>query len=171
MRVLVLNSNYSPICSIDWTRALVLFFEGKAEVVEEYPDKEVRTISKSFKVPAVIRLLKWVKNKLVGLKFNRGAIFLRDKGTCQYCSIKLSVNDATFDHIIPKSKGGVASWTNSILSCYSCNQYKNNRTPEEAGMKLLSTPIKPESLPMDLNFTILNRFKEIPESWKTYLRS
>jgi 5-methylcytosine-specific restriction endonuclease McrA len=86
-RTLVLNANYTPLGTIDWKRAITLIFEGKVELVEEYEDFVVRSPSTTMKVPSVIRVIKWVKAKTIGIRFNKGNVFLRDKGKCQYCAL------------------------------------------------------------------------------------
>ena len=53
---------------------------------------------------------------------------LRDKlveeqgGKCFYCAKPFNqTNPATFEHIIPKSKGGYDTKTNAVASCNACN--------------------------------------------------
>lgn len=70
-------------------------------------------------------------------------LFVRDNHTCLYCGKKFSSHHLTFDHIIPRSKGGKKTWTNAATSCRRCNVIKGARTPEEAGMELLAVPFKP----------------------------
>lgn len=167
-RVLVLNANYQPLGSIDWMKAVTLLFSNKVEVVEEYEDKEIRSTRLTIKMPAVVRLLKWVKGKNVGLRFNKTNVYVRDKGRCQYCNSKISIAKSTYDHIKPKSRGGSTDWSNIVTACYKCNQKKDCRTPEEAGMTLVSLPRKPESLPLEMSFNL--RYKDhLPKEWKNWL--
>lgn len=72
-------------------------------------------------------------------KFSRKNVLKRDNYTCAYCG---DVAD-TFDHIYPQDKGGKSSWLNGVAACFSCNQKKRNRTPKQAGMKLLFEPYEP----------------------------
>ncbi len=78
------------------------------------------------------------------IKFSRRNVFDRDKGICQYCNKKFPREQLSMDHIIPKSKGGPSSFTNIVTACKACNAFKDNRTPEEAGMKLLKKPVAPK---------------------------
>lgn len=153
--------------TVTWQRAIVLLFENKAEVVKEYT-KDVRTVSKKFKMPAVIRLFNWIKTKFKSIRFNKGNVYLRDRGKCQYCSTAISESKATFDHIIPKSRGGRTDWENIVTCCYNCNQSKDCRTPIEAKMTLISKPVKPTYLPVDIIYR--NRYENLmPEPWKEFV--
>lgn len=77
------------------------------------------------------------------IKFCRSSIYERDNGQCQYCLKNLTKQDATLDHIIPKSRGGKNNWNNVVLCCKKCNDKKGSRTPQEADMSLISRPKKP----------------------------
>lgn len=164
---LILNQNYSPMGTIPWQRAIVLLFESKAEIVEEYK-QEVRSVSKRFKMPAVIRLLKWIKTKFKSIRFNKTNVYIRDRGCCQYCKTYVSREESTFDHVIPKSRGGKTDWDNIVTCCYDCNQAKDCRTPTEAKMTLLGKPGKPTHLSLDMSLK-MNYNKLVPESWKEYM--
>lgn len=83
------------------------------------------------------RFPKWLYQKEP--KFSRKNVLKRDNYTCAYCLGKAD----TFDHIDPQSQGGKSEWLNGVAACFSCNQKKRDRTPKEAGMKLLFQPYKP----------------------------
>jgi hypothetical protein len=70
-------------------------------------------------------------------------VFERDGNICLYCGQKLGVGERTIDHIVPTSRGGLHVYSNLATSCKGCNTYKDNRTPEEAGMALLVLPYEP----------------------------
>lgn len=70
-------------------------------------------------------------------------LFERDHNICAYCGGKFKKSDLTRDHIIPSSRGGKDIWENCVTACYICNQWKADRTPEEADMKLLYVPYAP----------------------------
>jgi 5-methylcytosine-specific restriction endonuclease McrA len=104
------------------------------------------------------------------IKFNRRNIWLRDKGRCLYCGNKVSQSNFTFDHVIPRSKGGLTHWDNIVVSCHPCNQKKDSRTPEQAGMKLLVKPARPKVLAG--TYTPIFHWEDtMPSSWKDYLGS
>lgn len=77
-------------------------------------------------------------------KISRYMLYKRDNGRCSYCGKEITQKESTIDHVIPRSKGGENSWENICLACKSCNCKKDNRTPKEAGMKLLVTPYNPK---------------------------
>lgn len=163
--VLLLNITYEPLKIINWKKALTLLFLGKVEVLEEY-DKEVHSISFTIKLPSVVRLLKMIRWAKKPVKFSRQNIYIRDNYSCQYCGRKLSTDELTYDHVIPKSKGGKTVWENIVTCCPACNKRKGGKTPEEAGMKLLKRPKRPKWLPA-IRITI--GYRNIPQSWRDYL--
>jgi len=71
------------------------------------------------------------------------ALFRRDHNVCAYCGGLFRKQDLTRDHVHPRSKGGPDKWTNAVTSCGGCNKAKDNRTPEDSGMKLLYVPYAP----------------------------
>lgn len=171
METLVLANNYVPINRVRWRKALSYILKGRAVLVEEYEDRYVNSGNDVFPMPAVVRLVNTIKGlfqRIRRVKFNKANVWLRDKGACQYCRRTLSKREFTYDHVLPQSKGGKTCWENIVVACYSCNQRKAGRTPEEAGMELLTKPVMPRSLPGGgfLSFT-----EEPPASWKDYLGS
>lgn len=138
-KVLVLNSDYSPLNITSVRQGFKLVYKGKAEVLKS-DDNPIVAGYKQFVRPLIIRLLNYVKFRLRTLRVNRKRIYERDHNKCGYCS---STRNLTIDHIIPKSRGGDNSWSNLITCCYSCNLRKADRTPEEANMKLLVKPYEP----------------------------
>lgn len=147
MKALLLDASYYPIQIIDWKRAMILFFTGRAEVVEHHSDVEINSTHESYKLPKVMRLFGSFKN-MSRVKFNRSNVFYRDKHVCQYCGGKFKANELTFDHVMPKSRGGPTNWKNIVTCCSTCNNKKAARTPEEWGHKLLKPPKEPKWTPM-----------------------
>jgi 5-methylcytosine-specific restriction endonuclease McrA len=164
---LLLNSTYEPLRVVHWQKAITLLWQGKVEVLEVY-DRDIRGVSISIKLPAVMRLLKMVRLKEShrAVKFSRINIFTRDGYTCQYCNHKFRTEDLTFDHITPIAKGGRKTWENIVTACWRCNNRKSGRTPEEAGLKLVRKPVKPRWNPV---ITITIGIRNAPESWRDYL--
>jgi len=161
---LLLNASYEPLKVISWQKAVTLFLSGKVEVVEEYEDN-IRSVSFVIKAPAVVRLLRFVKMGQRKPPLTRLNVIARDRFQCQYCGDELSPRDATLDHVKPRSQGGTTTWTNVVTCCSSCNRRKGGRTPREARMALLNTPVQPDWLPV-LRFR-LN--ENVPESWLNFL--
>lgn len=168
MQTLVLDQSYIPIGRIEWKRAITLLFQGKVEVLEEYEDKEIKSVTFSIKMPSVVRFLRAMRGRKRAIKFSRENVFARDKGRCQYCYSKLTRPEATYDHVIPRGQGGLTNWENVVICCVPCNQKKGNRTPEQAGMRLKIMPKKPDKLPENMNLTMTWR-KSDPPSWKEWL--
>ena len=196
-QTLILNQTYKPHEIIDWKDAVTRMFSGKIEVLAQYdevlavigashlrvfPDlrKALRQVigtdaeSVTIKVPAVAVLRRSVGRNKSGIKFSKINVCLRDDFTCQYCGTKLPMSKLNFDHVIPKSRwrkeghhGSPTIWTNIVTSCIPCNSRKEDRTPEEAGMKLLTVPRVPKVLPM--NEPLIDA-RRAPEEWKPYIR-
>jgi 5-methylcytosine-specific restriction endonuclease McrA len=166
-QTLVLNVTYEPIKIVDWQRAMTLWAQNKVEIVAEH-DIEVRAVRFSFRLPSVVRLLKFVKvrGRREAAPFTRANIFRRDDFTCQYCAESFKGEDLTFDHVIPAARGGRKVWTNIVSACVPCNRRKSDRTPEEAGMTLLKAPKVPPSSPL---FRVSLGFRKTPDSWRSFL--
>jgi 5-methylcytosine-specific restriction endonuclease McrA len=145
-RTLLLSQGYEPIKIISWQRAMTLLTLDKVEVVAQY-DAEIRAMSVIVKVPAVIRLVKAFRRHAKLVKFSRVNIYARDGYRCQYCSARCTISGLTYDHVIPRSRGGRTTWENIVSCCYACNARKANRTPGEARMTLRATPARPAWIP------------------------
>lgn len=163
--VLLLNITYEPLKIIDWKKAVTLFFLGKVEILEEY-GQEIHSVSFTIKLPAVVRLLRMVKRSKAPVKFSRKNIYARDQYRCQYCGNRFPSEELTYDHILPKSRGGKTVWQNIVTCCVGCNRLKGGLTPAEAGMRLIRKPSQPRWIPA-LRITI--GINEIPQSWRDYL--
>lgn len=164
-QVLLLNITYEPLKIINWKRAITLLLLNKVEVLEEY-GREIRSVSFTIKLPSVIRLLKMVKRPNDDVKFSRQNIYARDKYRCQYCGKRFCSEELTYDHVIPKARGGKTEWTNIVTCCVKCNRKKGGYIPSEVGMKLIRKPCRPTWLPA-LKITI--GFREVPHTWRDYL--
>ncbi len=164
-KTLLLNITYEPLRVISWQKAVTLLTRGKVEVVEEY-DREVHSVTFVMKLPAVVRLLQFVKWRDDSVTFSRSNIYARDHGKCQYCGRPISRQELTYDHVIPKSQGGDTSWENVVTCCVECNRAKGGRTPKQAGMKLLNAPKRP-AWNMAVRITI--GIRQMPTSWHDYL--
>ncbi|MFN8389346.1 MAG: HNH endonuclease [Bdellovibrionota bacterium] len=161
---LLLNASYEPIKIIPWERAITLFFLGKVEVVDTY-EHEVRSVSLAIKVPAVVRLLRYIHLGRRRPPLTRFNLLARDNFECQYCACSLSMADSTIDHIVPRSQGGTTCWHNIVVACHDCNRKKGGRTPAQAKMNLRKEPVIPEWLPV-----LTVRFhKRMPSAWLLFL--
>ncbi len=161
--VLVLNQNYEPLNICRARRAIVLVYEGKAEMLENGAGC-VHTASHIFEIPSVIRLGTQIKRPRTQRKLTRLEIFNRDDYTCQYCGKQ--TKQLTLDHVLPKFRNGKHTWENVVSACVKCNRRKAGRTPTEAGMKLLKTPAPPHN-----NGYFYIPYHYLPErrEWQKYL--
>ena len=159
--VLVLNQDFTPltICSVN--RAFLLVFLRKAELLKEVKSKKLRTVSKTFPFPSVIRIEKYVHLPYKSVVLTRHNIFKRDNHRCQYCG---TTKNLTLDHLIPKSKGGKSSWTNLVTACQECNTKKGDSSIEKTGMTLETKPFKPSYISfLKMGSNSLN------DDWKQFL--
>ena len=163
-QTLLLTPWMMPHKVISWQTAVTLLFLDKVEVLEVYED-EIRSPSVALRTPAVVRLKKPIGSVKRGVKFSRLNVFTRDGFRCQYCGERRRMTELNYDHVVPRVQGGRTVWENIVTSCYACNDRKGNRTPEQAGMKLLKKPVKPASLPMG---ALPLDTARIPESWEHY---
>ena len=126
-----------------------------------------RSVTLIIKVPAVVRLLRSFRRHARPVKFSRVNIYARDNYKCQYCGKKASISELTYDHVVPRSHGGRTEWTNIVTCCVDCNRKKGGRTPDQAGMRLLKPPKRPDYLPNVVSITI--GVKTAPEAWRDFL--
>jgi 5-methylcytosine-specific restriction endonuclease McrA len=187
--VLVLNRSYTAIHVIGARRAFRLLYKEHAEVVSQtghewntydfdswvelsqarhlFPEDDnwIQTVSLSIRVPRIIRLLIFNRLPRKTVKFNRRNIFARDANCCQYCGRRFPTSELSLDHIVPRSRGGLATWTNIVCACTRCNARKGRKLPEEAGMKLVRKPFKPKSSPV----VQIKLASPVYESWKHFV--
>lgn len=151
-RALLLNADYSPLHFVSDFDAITLFYKGRAEVIHGMDgklsewDETFNSPSTKIRVPATMRLLKRVNKRWKPPRFRKKVLFNRDGWKCQFCSVKLNWENITIDHVMPSSRGGGTTWMNCVAACKPCNKRKANKTPEEAGMRLLTKPAYPSAL-------------------------
>jgi 5-methylcytosine-specific restriction endonuclease McrA len=162
---LLLSATYEPIKVISWKKAVVLTFLDKVDVLEEYT-REVHSPTTALRLPAVVKLHRYVKNLPRRVKFSRQNLYQRDAYTCQYCHKEHPSSQLTYDHVLPRSRGGQTSWTNVVTACIRCNLKKGNKLPNQANLKLLKEPREPKWLP---TFGTTFGLDGAPEPWRSYL--
>lgn len=170
--ILLLNASYEPLTIINHKRALSLILKGRVDAACEEV-VVVHGVSNNLRIPTVIRLRRYVNVPRRGARWSRRAVLQRDQHTCAYCGLRpgdkqrariLTVRDFTVDHILPLSRGGKNTWSNTVCACYFCNQRKGNRTPHEVNMKLRWEPKIPRT-----NYLVV--WGNIPAAWKIYLKT
>lgn len=143
-KVLVLNSSFEPLQFCTTRRAIVMVIKGRAEKVER-DGFVVRSPSVTMRLPAVIRLMRYVRRPYrPGVAFSKKNVFKRDQYTCQYCGA--SGGTLTLDHVIPRSRGGATVWDNVVLACRRCNAKKGDRPLHETSLSLMRPPVRPGHL-------------------------
>ena len=193
--VLVLNKFFAAVHIVNAKRAFAMLCKESAEVVSiddgqynsydftswvdvsafkaecELPDEDryesIKTFSLEVRVPKIIRLVVYDKLPKATVKFNRKNIFARDKNRCQYCGKKVPTSELSLDHVIPRTQGGTSNWKNIVCACTNCNKHKGGRRPEEAGMKLICKPVKPNHCPLIQLKLGSNKYN----SWKQFLNN
>ncbi len=140
---LKLDSSFKPIEIITWQDAITLVITGKAYVVETY-ERIISSAREKWKVPSVIALKRFVRMDYSSFSCTRKNVLIRDDNRCQYCAQKFKADDLTLDHVLPRSKGGLKTWTNIVAACRSCNQKKGDKLMHEAGMVPIKKPIPPD---------------------------
>lgn len=172
-RTLVLNADmqplsWMPLSTWSWQEAVSAVLQDRVIQLKTYEDLTVHSASASFEVPAVVCLRQYHKRKTAA--FTRYNLFLRDGFTCQYCGTRKPVKELTFDHVMPRSRKGPATFENIVAACQSCNLRKGNKTPREAGMKLLRTPRRPSPYELDkIGRKLAMVQKELHQSWLDFL--
>lgn len=141
-QTLLLSASYEVVSFITERKAIKMLFNDKVEVVSSW-DNSCDWVNGSMKLPSILRLKNHIKRNYFNYGFTRQAMVKRDRSTCQFCGKKLVPSQITVDHVKPRAQGGCTSFSNCVVACYECNFKKANRTPEEAGMKLLKTPTHP----------------------------
>lgn len=137
---LVLNASFEPLSTVSLRRAVVLVMREKAVVEQAHPGLRIRAQALDVPLPQVIRLCRYVRVPFrQRAPWSRRGVLVRDRHRCAYCGRRAT----TVDHILPRSRGGGDTWLNTVASCAEDNHRKADRTPEQAGMRLLTRPFEP----------------------------
>ncbi len=168
---LVLNADFRPLSYFplsiwSWQDAVKAVFLDRVNIVSEY-EEEVRSPTFSMRLPSVIALKQYVplSRRPAFTRFN---VFLRDRFACQYCGDSPGTSELTFDHVIPRSRGGHTAWDNVVAACSNCNLVKGNKMPRDCGMVPAVAPIEPT------NYQLQSNGRSFPpnylhESWRDFL--
>ena len=168
---LVLNADFRPLSYFPlslwtWQDSVKAAFMDRVSVVSVY-ERQVHSPSFVMHLPSVIALKEYVPlhRKPAFTRFN---VFLRDSFTCQYCGNGFRAEDLTFDHVIPRARGGRTTWENVVAACAPCNLWKGHRLLKKAGMSPLRKPVRPS------NRLLQERGRAFPpnflhESWRDFL--
>lgn len=179
--VLVLNRSFAPVSITSIKRAVCLVFKGLAKIVDEqyqlydfnswsslsaaFQDDRINMTDRAIRVPRVILLQFYDRLPQRRVRLTRENIYLRDHSTCQYCARRFARSELNLDHVVPISQGGQTTWQNIVCSCIACNHRKGGRTPEKAGMRLLSRPAEP---PYSI-FMHVSPQEPLLHAWRIYM--
>lgn len=184
--VLVLNKNWAALRIVTAAEALADLFVGRVEAVdtdfqaydfdswrelsryaadfEPQRHRFVQTVASAVLVPTVVRLLRFDRVKRPTLRLSRKNVYLRDDYTCQYTGKRLPSSELNLDHVTPTSRGGKTCWENLVCCSVEVNAIKGSKTPDEAGLKLIRKPRRPD--PTELLFKS-KHFRH--DSWKHFV--
>ncbi|TNE57884.1 MAG: HNH endonuclease [Alphaproteobacteria bacterium] len=165
---LVLNADYRPLSYFplslwSWQDAIKAVFLDRVNIVSEY-EQAVHSPSFEMRLPSVVSLKSYIKPALYPA-FTRFNVFLRDRFECQYCGVS---HDLTFDHVIPRSRGGQTTWENVVAACSPCNLKKGGRMPAHAEMFPSQRPYRPTVHDLHRNGRAFPP-NYLHESWMDYL--
>ena len=165
---LVLNADfrplsYYPLSLWSWQDAIKAVFLDRVNIVSNY-DRFVRSPTFEMQLPSVVSLKTYIKPSRHPA-FTRFNVFLRDRFTCQYCGQR---DDLTFDHVVPRSKGGMTTWENVVAACSPCNLRKSDRLCSDANMHPAMKPFQPSINDLHRNGRLFPP-NYLHESWMDYL--
>ena len=176
-KVLVIDNTFNPVAIVTWQRAFTMLFAGMAQAIENASargpevecysaDGAVVGVHRNIPVPAVIKVNTLVPRWRQRVRFCRKNVIVgRDRCVCQYCGQRFTTEELNLDHVVPRAQGGKTTWENIVASCVACNNMKRDRTPAEAGMKLLRKPVKPASI---IEVSVRMDMREVPSEWQPY---
>ena len=172
LRTLVLGPSFMPVSvvpnlyTISAEDAIVRYLNKTCEVIYWY-DRHVLTPSRhDLRWPSVI-MNTHAPSLKKEIRLKKSALFYRDECECVYCGSPLTMDQMTYDHVMPRDRGGSHSWDNVALACTECNSRKGNQLPKGKW-----EPKKKPYVPTF--FDILNNRKKFPitvddESWIQFL--
>jgi 5-methylcytosine-specific restriction endonuclease McrA len=168
---LVLNADFRPLSYFPlslwaWQDAVKAVFLRRVNVISEY-DRSIRSPSREIRLPSVIVLKQYV-SVTRRPAFTRFNVFLRDHFTCQYCGHPFATERLTFDHVVPRVRGGRTEWTNVVTACEPCNLRKGHRIPKDSGIFPMRLPYEPSTHELQDNGRSFPP-NYLHESWRDFL--
>jgi 5-methylcytosine-specific restriction endonuclease McrA len=185
-----------PFELMHWHDAVRGVINERLNVISHY-DIVVRSPSMEVRLPSIVMNRGYIDLD-VPAAFNRWNVLLAHEFNCGYCSgpasnkdgnhetavyhgsgmasksprskTRFQASDLTFDHVIPRSRGGATNWLNIVPACRRCNEMKANRTPSEARMALRFKPYVPTRARLNTLALIhvVDR-DHLHQSWQDYL--
>ena len=168
---LVLNAdfrplNYFPLSLWSWQDTVKAVCLDRVTILSEY-EQSISSPSIKLALPSVIALKAYVAQK-PNPAFTRFNVFLRDRFCCQYCGTVFSASNLTFDHVLPRSKGGRTNWENVVAACSPCNFRKGNKISSQCNMQPMAKPGAPNVWQLQENGRAFPP-NHLHKSWRDYL--
>jgi 5-methylcytosine-specific restriction endonuclease McrA len=158
--------SYFPLSLWPWQEVVKAVFLDRVNIISEY-ENEVHSPSFKMRLPSVISLKEFVQQSRRPA-FTRFNVFLRDRFRCQYCAETFPTHELTFDHVVPRSRGGRTSWHNVVTACQTCNLLKGSRLPHEVGMHPRRRPLQPSTHELQENGRAFPP-NYLHQSWRDFL--
>lgn len=186
MPTLVLNKSWTPVSICTAKKAiaktmleLAYIMDPDTYILHNFDDwmslpvregdRSIKTSRNYIRVPEIIVLSEYERLPQREVKLTRRNLIIRDNYTCQYTGKPITMENGTIDHVKPRSRGGASTWENLVMCCLEVNAKKADRTPEEAGLKLLKKPEKPKWSPIYARFARLAS-SNVPLSWHQFVK-
>lgn len=177
LRTLVLNADYqpmsfNPLSTVNIEKIFFWIAKGESRkspiihIVDEY-EETIQTVNGPIPIPSVVAMARQVPTPK-RVPFSRRSVFIRDDFRCQYTGIKYPASELNLDHVFPASRGGKTVWDNIVTCHVSVNQRKRDRTPQEAGLRLIRAPYEPSWFEMREKGKKYPP-KELHKTWMDYL--
>lgn len=168
---LVLNADYQPLSYFPlslwgWQETIKAMFLDRVAVLSHY-ERVVRSQRCEMPLPSVVALKRYVPQNRRP-PFTRFNVFLRDRFTCQYCRSQMPAHELTFDHVVPRSRGGRTSWRNVVTACTNCNLKKGNKMPRACGMVPTPAPRPPSTYQLQISGRSFPP-NYLHDSWRDFL--
>lgn len=169
---LMLNADYRPLSTappsrLSWRKAVCAVLSDDVSVVANY-DRVVSSPSWSMRLPSVVALRHYVDMEKPA-PLTRYNLFLRDGHACAFCGERFDTKELTFDHVLPRSRGGTSLFENLVAACAPCNSRKRDRTPEEAGMPMAKAPWHPTLMELNVIGASLPLAEDVCADWRDWL--
>ena len=142
---------------VDWnnpTRVEPVDWETWLSLPVRDHDLAIHTSTRSIRVPRQIIQPNYVKMPLITPRPTKEAIRRRDGNRCQYTNKLLTWKESNIDHVIPRDQGGKNTFENMVVSDIKLNTVKANRTPQQAGLRLIRKPTAPKPIPRSATMTV-----------------
>jgi len=168
---LVLNADFRPLSYFPlslwpWQESIKAVFLERVNIVSEY-EEYVHSPTMAMRLPSVISLKEYIRTARRPA-FSRFNVFLRDYFTCQYCGARRPTHELTFDHLVPRSRGGRTTWENVVTACGQCNLLKGNRLSRESGVYPRMQPSPPTTHQLQQNGRAFPP-NYLHQSWRDFL--